>query len=953
MDPEHWRLLELHCFAALERPPAERSKYLDAAFGDNAKLRREAESLLEQLDTDPSFMERPIVDRSDPSAPPRDVALPSALGPYRMVRRLGGGGMGEVFLAVQEIEDVRQTVAIKVVRPGRDTGEVLSHFRLERRILAELSHPNIARLIDAGATDDGRPYFVMEYVPGRPVDEHCDTERLSVDDRIRLFLAVCGAVQHAHQKLVVHRDLKPGNILVEAGGIPKLLDFGIGKVLGESQNFGAAVETRTRVRMLTPAYAAPEQVLGDPVTTATDVYALGVLLYQLLAGRHPVMTAGDSSIEVERAVVERDPPPPSAAVDLPIVEPPPGDPGDIDSDPTPADIAARRGTENGPLRRRLEGDLDNIVLMAMRKEPERRYASAAALAEDLERHLAGHPVRARPDTFGYRARKFVGRNAGWVAAAVVAGLGLGTTTTVTLVQSRRVAREAAIANNERDKAVEVRGFLMEMFGATGSDRSVGDSLTARRLLDLQAAALHEAYRDRPELRAEMLGVLADGYDRLGLLDEAEPLAREALSLRRAEGGPEKDDLAASLALLGWITYETGAAAEAEPLLREAVEVGRASRERRPEGLTRALNDLGVVLLETGDLVEAGAAFHEALAIRRAAFGDTHRSVGITASNLGALYFRQARLDDAIQVQELAVSALLQSVGAEHVRSVVALGNLAAMRHTQGDWAGAEREYRQLLERQISLRGQDDPQSARVRLSLATVLQYLASEVGTGATPADERRTSDDMLDEAEHLMGEALTTMEARLGRSHPEVAQILSRLAGLLAGRGMVDEALTLQERAVETFTAVHGVAHAETGSAIATLAELQWRLGGIADALRLQRQAIETLEGTSGPDHPTTAVMRATLCGWLVFWLDRPHQALPACAKAEQDLRDAPAAYQVNLTRLRLALARALFDVGDRQAADAILADLEGVVDAEPADAHVRALFDSLTADLARSRR
>jgi serine/threonine protein kinase len=390
MDPARWERIETICSAALECDASRRREFIARACSGDGMLRAQVESLLQQLEQHPTFLERPIGDvRPLVGAEVRPASASGTIGHYRLVRQLGRGGMGEVYLAVHERHGVQQHVALKIIRQGMDTEDVLRRFRLERRILANLSHPNIARLIDAAATPDGRPYFVMEYIDGASLTDFCDERRLSVAERLWLFLQICGAVQHAHRHRIIHRDLKPRNILVGNDGEAKLLDFGIGKVLAPSEWLDVAVKTATNVRLLTPEYAAPEQIAGEPVTTATDVYALGVILYEVLAGHHPYVVGGEPRLEVERAVLETVPPPPSARiVDIQAA-------GDADAD----EVARRRSTHVAELQRQLAGDLDDIVSHALRKEPSRRYASAGALATEIRRHLGGRSeARAQPST---------------------------------------------------------------------------------------------------------------------------------------------------------------------------------------------------------------------------------------------------------------------------------------------------------------------------------------------------------------------------------------------------------------------------------------------------------------------------------------------------------------------------------------------------------------------------
>jgi serine/threonine-protein kinase len=938
MDPDRWMRVEALCEAALEVPADGREAFLDGACGADRELRREVESLLAELARQPSFLEQPLVDLPRLLSPNESTEppMPERIGPYRLDRRLGRGGMGEVYLATREVEDLRQVVALKVIRRGMDTDEVLQRFRLERRILANLHHPHIAQLLDAAATAEGRPYFVMEYVEGVPLTDFCDGRRLRIRDRLTLFQLICRAVQHAHQNLVVHRDLKPSNILVSADGVPKLLDFGIGKVLTASEAFGVPVQTAADARLLTPDYAAPEQVRGGPVTTATDVYSLGVMLYELLCGHHPYGPRGGNRQEAERAALEATPNRPSLMVNRVVTGP---DAAGVERRVTPEEVSDRRAMDTGQLRRRLAGDLDNIVLMALRKEPSRRYPSASALADDIQRHLDGLPVAARPDTLGYRLGKFVRRNVAAVAAVVVAFVALVAVTAVTVVQSRRVARESERVAEERDKALEIRGLLMEMFGATRADQTVGDTVTARGLLDLQAAQLKTQPAGDPALRADIMEVLADGYDRMGLYQDAEPLAREALALRRRLLGERHPDYGASLNLLGWILHQRGQHRDAEPLLREAVAVRRQSPRLR-EDLSRSLNDLGVLYTADRRYAEAETVLAEALAIRRAARGDAHRTVGITANNLAAVYFYRQNFDAAVGMQALALESLRQSVGPDHQRSVIAQGNLAAFRARRGDLRGAEADYRDLLARQTRLQGRDHPVTGRMIFSLAGVLgdRGLAEQ-------------SEPLLNEAEALYREATTVFESRLGASHIQVAQVLHRLAGFLLDRGRPRDALPPQRRAVAVLRAASGESHSGTLEAVARLALIRWRLGEQDAALRLQRDVVARHTRARGPTHSETGGAWAALCSYL---LARPlvtEEARDACGAAERAYREAPPAFRRNRLFARLRLAQAHIALGSVPLADSLLVLVRPAIDSSAPTTYERRLRDSLAAARAKT--
>ena len=693
-----WERVKDVCLGALELPGSERPKYLDRACEGDPELRREAESLLAQYD--PDFLEDPLV-TLDPIEPGEDVpGHPQRIGPYRIVRPVGRGGMGEVLLAVQEGEGFERPVAIKLILSGMATTDVLERFRLERRILASLHHPNLARLIDGGATDDGRPYFVMEFVEGLPITEYCDRNALSVTERLRLFMSVCDAVHHAHQSLVVHRDIKPGNILVTSEGMAKLLDFGIGKVLDPSPD-GVPDRTAATRRVLTPEYAAPEQVRGGVITTATDVHGLGVLLYELLTGRHPFSSEASTPEELDRAVVETTASAPSTVVT------------DEDAPASPSEVARLRGTVPGRLRRRLRGDLDNIILQALRKEPERRYPSAEAMRADVERHLDGRPVRARPDSLAYRASKFAVRNPWGLVAASFALVAVGVSIVVPWQQNRRLT-------DERDKALAVQGFLLEAFGTTGGDESIG----ARDLLDLQAGRADSLYADRPELHARMLLVLADAYDRLGLYADALPLAERALSLYQDRHEGDHTDVATALNTSGWALHRAGRGEEGARRLEDAVDMrerlGRSERGR----LARSLNDLGVVREGLGQYQEAVVLHRRALDVRRSVLGDSDLATGVSANNLSTALYRVGDTDGAIREGELALELLRGSVGPEHQRTIIVQSNLAALKVARGDFEAAVVDYQALLAVQTRLQGESHPVTNSVRRGLGTSLLRL-------------------------------------------------------------------------------------------------------------------------------------------------------------------------------------------------------------------------------------
>lgn len=414
MAPERWQKVKEVLAACLDRPAGERREWLAETCSGDPELKREVESLVESYEASDDPLEEPALGNEETP----EHREGRRVGPYRIIREIGEGGMARVYLGVRADDAFRSEVAIKLVKRGMDFEFILRRFRNERQIMAGLDHPNIAHLIDGGTTDDGVPYFVMEYIPGLPIDEHCDKHRLNVRERLELFRTVCSAVECAHERGVIHRDIKPGNILITKEGVPKLLDFGIAKIVDPDTWTGSIDRTLTVLRLMTPEYASPEQVRGDPVTVATDVYSLGVLLYELLTGHRPYRLRSRAPHDMAQAICDFEPDKPSTAVQR--VEKITSHRTGVQETVTPAGVGEARRTRPDKLRRALSGDLDNIVLTAMRKEPSRRYASAAELSEDIRRYLEGHPVKARKDTVSYRTGKFMQRHRTAFFAAAIA-----------------------------------------------------------------------------------------------------------------------------------------------------------------------------------------------------------------------------------------------------------------------------------------------------------------------------------------------------------------------------------------------------------------------------------------------------------------------------------------------------------------------------------------------------
>ncbi len=653
MDSNRWQQVEELVQAALEVPAAERAAWLaDQCNGEEA-LREEVTSLLSFADESENFLRQPAAAQAASILLKNEDGLSrqgQAIGPYKVVREIGRGGMGVVFLAVRDDDQFKKNVAIKLLRRGMDTEDLLGRFRNERQILASLEHPHIARLIDGGMTEDGLPYFVMEHVEGEPLDKYCDEHKLTTSDRLKIFTKVCAAVQYAHQNLIVHRDLKPSNILVTSEGEPKLLDFGIAKLLNPGLATYTISPTATMARLMTPDYASPEQIRGRPITTASDVYSLGVVLYRLLTGHAPYHFAESSPQEIERLVCDTDPERPSTAVSR-VEE---HTTGKSVTRITPESVSRVRQEQPDALRRRLRGDLDNIVLKAMRKEPARRYSSAAQLAEDIGRYTAGLPVGARKDTFAYRASKFIGRNKVGVAAAALVLLAIGAGLIGTVWQGRVARHERDRARVEQAKAERISNFLSSALAysnpaaasaGTGNSRGA----TINQMLDDLAPRIEAQLAEEPEARASLQRTVGMAYLSQLRFADAERYLKAALATQTQIYGPDHPEIAFAVAGLGSVQSSKGEYATAEKSYQRAINIFHRQPPKdqlQIRVFTSTLLGLGALEWTKGDFSSAESAYVEALHVA-AQLQESNREVRADAkAGLGLVRYGQGRLDES-------------------------------------------------------------------------------------------------------------------------------------------------------------------------------------------------------------------------------------------------------------------------------------------------------------------
>jgi tetratricopeptide (TPR) repeat protein/predicted Ser/Thr protein kinase len=859
MPSTRWLRLEFLLEQALAREAAERIGFLSANCPDDPDLVREVLSLVDAAGLHGGPLER-LSDavRPEPAGGVEADDESIYIGPYRLVRELGHGGMGVVYLASRADGQYTRDVALKLAQsPLLDPGR-RDRFLAERDILARLSHRNIAALFDGGVTDEGHPYFTMEYVDGRPIDAYCDDERLDTAARVRLFLQVCDAVSAAHRSLVVHRDLKPTNVLVNAHGDVKLLDFGIAKLLDPVQ---PANQTRVAGRLFTRDYASPEQVRGDAVTTASDVYSLGGVLYRLLTGAVAHRFDDDTPSHIEHVICDLEPPRPSAA-------------------------ASPR------VRRVLAGDLDNIVLKALSKDPVRRYASVERFAEDLDRCLRGLPVAARADSRAYRAGKFVQRHRVAVAASALVIVALVASTVATLVQAQRARASAA-------RAQRVSTLVTDLFKLAEPGTTEGGAITARELLDRGAERIEIALADDPDAQATMYGVVGRLYRNLALNEAAGRALERALELRRQTAGPESLPFAEALDNVAHLREESGEYTVAEQLHRRALAVRRRLTAPSPQ-LAASLEGLGRVLSASGRHTQAEAPLMEALELRRRDSAAHGAELIETLHELALARLRGGNAPAGEPLFREAVELGRRLPGASADLRVKGLVNLARLRlRFERKPAEAELLYREALDLARRWYPSGHPDIAVCLSELAGVLR--------------ERGT----LEEAEARATEALAMLQSLYGPDHREVIVATQRLAGVLADRGRTADADRLHRQALATSQSALGDGHPLTLGAQSDLAAFLQGQGELDEAGRLRTAGLEAARRAYG--EKDVYVARA----WAA--LGEFHAATGDATRAEGELRRA------------LEIRRQLHAPGDRRIADAqtslavVLIDLDRPAEAE----------------------
>jgi eukaryotic-like serine/threonine-protein kinase len=910
IDPRWERLQELFS-RAVDLPEDERPAFLARETAGDTRLRLELLELLaaDSGDGDGNLLTDALGAAIDATGRDRRQALVGRiLGNYRLVSVLGHGGTGTVYLAERADRQYSAQVAIKVVDSATLHGDLGLRFRAERQILASLNHPNIARLIDAGETQESQPYLAMEYVHGEPLDRFCDRQQLELHARLRLFLDICNAVQYAHQNLIVHRDLKPANILVTAEGAPKLLDFGIAKLLDTGEAAAKLALTRLNDRLLTPEYASPEQILGRAVTTASDVYALGVVLYELLTGLRPyTVPASASQLELERSICVSDPLRPSAAVRRARENGAAAGQSDISA------IALVRGLTADRLERRLLGDLDAIAMRALRKEPDSRYASVEQLAADLRRYLSREPVLARQGNWVYYSQRFIRRHAFGVSAAATFLIFVIAFAIVSSIQMQRIAAERDRAAQESKRAETVSEFMLNVFSNAEPFGEMGAPVTARDLLDRAARTVRNDLSQHPEVRARLLESMGRAYRRRGETEQAISYLKDALHIRRQMPDGGGSAAAAAMAELAITLRQTDDLEGSDRLLKEAMAILHQRHEERSTTYATLLSNRAQVEISSGNMDLAQKYYEQSLALTRELLGPNAKEAADLLSAQSRLYMWGDNLRAAEKAAREAIDIFKLTVPELYPDRVLAQTILGEALYLQDRINEASLLFEKSLEQQRLLFGQNSGQVADILDSLSKI------------------RTAQGLLEDAERFAREAVKVQATAAGEDHVTTGFYRSTLARVLIQRSKHREAELELRASLDIYSKTLPTDHQYVASSEHLLGEVLLATNRMTDAEAVLTAAMNRWKRTNAP--AWRSARSASALGEVLYRQGRSIEAERYLVESYRTLVTEQGADRESRAKARERITNFYTDRGQRQKLEELLAISRDTIAPPPA--------------------
>ena len=745
MNIQNWKKIKSIFESAIELPNNQRNDFIEKECSGDNSIKKEVEGLLFAYENSGNFLEESEIDlaflRNDEDD---DSFIGMQFGAYKIERKIGTGGMAHVYLARRADNEFNQTAALKIIKRGMDTEEIIKRFKHERQTLANLDHQNIAKLIDGGTTERGLPFFLMEYIDGIPITEYCDHNKLSVDQRLELFIKVCSAVNYAHQNLIVHRDLKPSNILITGNGIPKLLDFGIAKLLSDEHSSNTMPLTREGSKLMTIEYASPEQVKGGKITTASDIYSLGVLLYELLTGHLPHNFKNKFPHEIEKVITSVYPEKPSTIITKSSKTY--NEDGEL-NEVSAEEISKLRSSNVEKLKRRLSGDIDKIILMALKKEPERRYSSVQQLSEDISHYVEGRPVSAHIDSLWYRSNKFISRHKLGAAAFVIINLLLISGIAAVIWQANIAKMQRDKATLEAAKSNQINKFLNEILSSVDPSKE-GKDVKVVEVLDKASKKIQTELQNQPEIESEIRTTLGITFQNLGLYDQGIIQLGRALQLKDSVFG-NNIETAMGFKNLALVYHYKGNLDTAKYLYEKSLEILRSIVKPPNAKFAEALNDYGTLQMDLSKYDDAKNSFEESLKNYVKLYNKEHKDVASTYNNLALDFHYLNELDSAEKYYTTAYELNRKIFGDSSLSVTYNINNLAFVAQERGKYSAAESLFNTAYNLRKKVLGANHPEVTVIKYNLGCSLFFMSK------------------YKESEELILEAINDWKQKLDKNH------------------------------------------------------------------------------------------------------------------------------------------------------------------------------------------